>query len=109
MSNVGQPAKVGQPCVSCVPAGSPLPSAGASGACVAIGVGGAFDYLVRGKLFGGFLDGLPEGAVVMCHPGIVDDILRGRDRLTDRREVERAFLAGDEMPRTLARAGLSLS
>ena len=62
-----------------------------------------------GKLFGGFLRGLPQGAVVMCHPGFVDDVLRRRDRLTDRREVEQAFLAGDEMPQTLARAGLSLS
>jgi len=62
-----------------------------------------------GKLFDGFLQDLPEGSVVMCHPGFVDDALRGRDPLTDRREVEQAFLAGDEMPRALARAGLSLS
>jgi predicted glycoside hydrolase/deacetylase ChbG (UPF0249 family) len=62
-----------------------------------------------GKLFEGFLHELPEGSVVMCHPGFVDDTLCGRDPLTDRREVEQAYLAGDEMPRALARAGLSLS
>jgi predicted glycoside hydrolase/deacetylase ChbG (UPF0249 family) len=61
------------------------------------------------KLFDGFLQDLPEGAVVMCHPGFVDDVLRGRDPLTDRREMEQAFLAGDAMPEALARAGLSLA
>ena len=28
-----------------------------------------------GALMRQFLDGLPEGGLVMCHPGFVDDIL----------------------------------
>jgi predicted glycoside hydrolase/deacetylase ChbG (UPF0249 family) len=62
-----------------------------------------------GTLFEGFLPDLPAGSVVMCHPGFADDMLRGRDPLTDRREVEQAYLASDAMPQVLARAGLSLS
>lgn len=33
--------------------------------------------------------------VVMCHPGIIDDALRAVDKLTDAREREYAFFAGD--------------
>ena len=39
---------------------------------------GAYDFSRRpdfGALMRGFLDGLPEGGVVMCHPGFVDDVL----------------------------------
>jgi chitin disaccharide deacetylase len=46
-------------------------------------------------LFSRFLDGLPDGGVVMCHPGFVDAELRALDPLTTLREREYAFLAGE--------------
>jgi predicted glycoside hydrolase/deacetylase ChbG (UPF0249 family) len=49
-----------------------------------------------------FLDGLPEGGVVMCHPGFVDDVLTGLDPLTSVRETEHAYLAGEDFPKLLA-------
>lgn len=62
-----------------------------------------------GPLFANFLNKLPEGGVIMCHPGHVDEILIARDTLTDQREKEFAFLMSDEMPRVLQRAGATLS
>jgi chitin disaccharide deacetylase len=73
---------------------------------------GAYDYAARadfGALFARFLEGLPAGGVVMCHPGFVDAELVARDPLTDRREAEYAYLAGDDYPRLLARAGARLA
>jgi predicted glycoside hydrolase/deacetylase ChbG (UPF0249 family) len=61
-----------------------------------------------GSLFARFLAELPDGGVVMCHPGFVDEELRARDPLTERREAEYAFLAGDGLPRALKRAGATL-
>lgn len=43
-----------------------------------------------------FLDGLPEGGLVMCHPGFVDEILASLDPLTHQREHEHAYLASDD-------------
>jgi predicted glycoside hydrolase/deacetylase ChbG (UPF0249 family) len=65
---------------------------------------GAYDYSRPpdfGALMRQFLDGLPEGGVVMCHPGFVDDVLTGLDPLTTLREVEHAYLAGEDFPRLL--------
>jgi len=45
-----------------------------------------------------FLDGLPEGGLIMCHPGFVDETLVSLDPLTDQREHEQAFLAGEHFP-----------
>ncbi len=59
-------------------------------------------------LFPRFLDGLPAGSVVMCHPGKVDAELRSLDPLTDLREREYAFLLGDSLPDLLAARGLTL-
>lgn len=59
-------------------------------------------------LFPRFLDNLPDGAVVMCHPGTVDAELRRLDPLTDLREREYAYLAGDAFPQVLAQAGVAL-
>jgi predicted glycoside hydrolase/deacetylase ChbG (UPF0249 family) len=59
-------------------------------------------------LFPGFLRGLPDGSVVMCHPGRVDETLRRLDTLTDLREKEYAFFAGDDFPRLLEREGVAL-
>lgn len=53
-------------------------------------------------LFPRFLAGLPNGGVVMCHPGFVDDELRGLDSLTTLREREYAFLAGEMFAPVLA-------
>jgi len=60
-------------------------------------------------IFPGFLDGLPAGSVVMCHPGFVDDELRRLDPLTTLREREYAFLGGDEFPAVLASRGMALA
>jgi chitin disaccharide deacetylase len=72
---------------------------------------GAYDYSRKvdyGALMRGFLDGLPEHGVVMCHPGFVDDVLRGLDPLTSVREIEHAYLAGDAFPRLLAGNNVTL-
>ena len=61
-----------------------------------------------GSLFARFLAELPDGGVVMCHTGFVDAELRARDSLTDRREAEYTFLAGDGLPQALERAGATL-
>jgi hypothetical protein len=60
-------------------------------------------------LFPRFLDRLPDGGVVMCHPGFVDAELQRLDPLTTLREREYAFLAGDTFPRVLAEHGVALA
>jgi predicted glycoside hydrolase/deacetylase ChbG (UPF0249 family) len=62
-----------------------------------------------GKLFNEFLDGLPEGGLLMCHPGKVDRELRQLDPLTDLREREYAFFLGERFPRLLAERGYALA
>jgi chitin disaccharide deacetylase len=59
-------------------------------------------------LFASFLEGLPDGGVVMCHPGFVDAELARLDPLTTLREREYAFLAGDGFPALLAAHGVTL-
>jgi predicted glycoside hydrolase/deacetylase ChbG (UPF0249 family) len=59
-------------------------------------------------LFPGFLKDLPEGSVVMCHPGKVDSELQRLDPLTTLREAEYAYLAGDAFPRILAENHVTL-
>jgi hypothetical protein len=73
---------------------------------------GAYDYSRKpnyGALMRGFLDRLPEDGVVMCHPGFVDDVLIALDPLTDVREIEHAYLAGDAFPELLAANKITLS
>jgi predicted glycoside hydrolase/deacetylase ChbG (UPF0249 family) len=60
-------------------------------------------------MFPGFLDGLPDGSVVMCHPGFVDDELKRLDPLTTLREREYAFLSGEAFPAVLASRGVTLA
>jgi hypothetical protein len=60
-------------------------------------------------LFPHFLDSLPDGGVVMCHPGFVDDELRRLDPLTTLREKEYAFLASDRLQALLAAQGMALA
>ncbi len=66
---------------------------------------GAYDFTREpdfAELFGKFLDGLPEGGLVMCHPGFVDEVLVALDPLTEQREREFEFLASDALPELLA-------
>jgi predicted glycoside hydrolase/deacetylase ChbG (UPF0249 family) len=73
---------------------------------------GAYDFSKEpdfAVLMGTFLDGLPEGGLVMCHPGFVDETLRSLDPLTTQREAEHAFLAGDRFPTLLAANKVTLS
>ena len=69
------------------------------------GFAGAYDFSRPadfGALMHQFLDHLPEDGVVMCHPGLVDDVLVSLDPLTDQREREYAFLGGEHFPALLA-------
>ncbi|GEC14517.1 hypothetical protein NWI01_04090 [Nitrobacter winogradskyi] len=49
-----------------------------------------------------FLDSSPDGGLIMCHPGFVDETLIAFDPLTGQREREYAFLAGDVFKNMLA-------
>jgi predicted glycoside hydrolase/deacetylase ChbG (UPF0249 family) len=60
-------------------------------------------------MFPRFLDRLPDGSVVMCHPGIVDAELRRLDPLTTLREREYAFFLDDTFPAVLASHGVALA
>jgi predicted glycoside hydrolase/deacetylase ChbG (UPF0249 family) len=59
-------------------------------------------------LFPGFLDGMLDGGVIMCHPGKVDAELRRLDPLTDLREREYEFFLSDAFPRVLAERGVAV-
>lgn len=75
------------------------------------GFAGAYDFTRQpdfGALMRSFLDGLPDGGLVMCHPGFVDDILVQLDPLTDQREREYAYLAGGAFPALLAEHRVAL-
>jgi len=60
-------------------------------------------------LFPRFLDHLPDGGLVMCHPGFVDAELERLDPLTTLREREYAFFAGDAFPALLGGHGVALA
>lgn len=60
------------------------------------------------SLFPLFLAGLPDGGLIMCHPGLVDAALTQLDPLTSLREREYAYLAGEKFPADLAAAGVRL-
>ena len=73
---------------------------------------GAYDFSKApdfGVLMRQFLDGLPDGGLVMCHPGFIDEALVSLDRLTTQRENEHAFLAGPQFPPLLAANNVTLS
>jgi predicted glycoside hydrolase/deacetylase ChbG (UPF0249 family) len=73
---------------------------------------GAYDFSKEpdfGELMKQFLDGLPDGGLIMCHPGFVDDMLVSLDPLTGQREREYAFLAGDAFPHLLAANNVTLA
>ena len=52
--------------------------------------------------FRAFLDELPAGGLIMCHPGKVDAELERLDPLTYQREREYAYFAGEAFPALLA-------
>ena len=47
------------------------------------------------QIFPTFLEGMPEGGLVMCHPGFVDAELERLDPLTTLREREYAYFCSD--------------
>jgi chitin disaccharide deacetylase len=75
------------------------------------GFAGAYDFSRRpdfGVLMREFLDGLPDGGLIMCHPGFVDETLVSLDPLTTQREHEHGFLGGEDFPRLLAANNVTL-
>ena len=73
---------------------------------------GAYDFSTApdfGTLMRTFLDDLPEGGLVMCHPGFVDETLVSLDPLTTQREAEHAFLAGEHFPALLTANNVTLA
>jgi chitin disaccharide deacetylase len=76
------------------------------------GFAGAYNFGRRSSydaVFASFLDHLPDGGVVMCHPGFVDAELERLDHLTAMREEEYAFFAGERFPKLLAERGFALA
>ena len=72
---------------------------------------GAYDFTTSpdfGDLMRQFLEGMPEGGLVMCHPGFVDETLESLDPLTTQREAEHAYLAGAQFPPLLAANNVTL-
>jgi predicted glycoside hydrolase/deacetylase ChbG (UPF0249 family) len=76
------------------------------------GFAGAYDFSRApdfAPLMAQFLDELPEGGLIMCHPGFVDEALISLDPFTTQREREHAFLAGEQFPALLAANKVTLS
>jgi predicted glycoside hydrolase/deacetylase ChbG (UPF0249 family) len=63
------------------------------------------DYI---RIFPRLLRGLPDGSVVMCHPGFVDAELQRLDPLTTLREREYLFLIDNSFPGVLDAHGVTL-
>ena len=73
---------------------------------------GAYNFSPKAdfaKIFPRFLSGLPDGGLIMCHPGFVDDALKQLDPLTTLREHEFAYFNSDAFPRVLAEHGVALA
>jgi chitin disaccharide deacetylase len=86
--------------------------AGRAGIIFNPGFAGAYDFTRPsdfGALMQQFLVSLPENGVVMCHPGLVDEVLVSLDPLTDQREREYAFLGSEQFPALLAANKVTLS
>jgi predicted glycoside hydrolase/deacetylase ChbG (UPF0249 family) len=65
---------------------------------------GSYDFKSNAKfakIFPRFLTGLPDGGLIMCHPGHVDAELERLDTLTHLREREFVFLNSDDFSKTL--------
>ncbi|HEY4143182.1 MAG TPA: ChbG/HpnK family deacetylase [Pseudolabrys sp.] len=73
---------------------------------------GAYDFSPKAKfakIFPRFLTGLPDGGLIMCHPGFVDTQLQALDPLTTLREHEFAYFNSDTFLETLAEHGAALA
>jgi predicted glycoside hydrolase/deacetylase ChbG (UPF0249 family) len=73
---------------------------------------GAYDFLRQSDfdaLMRGFLESMPDGGLIMCHPGFVDETLISLDPFTDQREREHAFLASDGFLELLATNRMTLN
>jgi predicted glycoside hydrolase/deacetylase ChbG (UPF0249 family) len=73
---------------------------------------GAYNFSAKAKfakIFPRFLTGLPDGGLIMCHPGFVDAELKRLDSLTTLREHEFAFFNSDDFPKLLLRHGVALA
>jgi len=73
---------------------------------------GAYDFKSKtgfAKIFPRFLTGLPDGGLIMCHPGLVDAELERLDSLTTQRGREFAYFNSDDFPNTLAGHGVALA
>jgi predicted glycoside hydrolase/deacetylase ChbG (UPF0249 family) len=73
---------------------------------------GAYDFDGQpdfAALFPRFLSGLPDGGLIMCHPGFVDAELKRLDPLTRQREREFAFFNSNEFPHLLAEQRVALA
>ena len=73
---------------------------------------GAYDFSREpdfGALLQQFLKDMPDGGLVMCHPGFVDETLVSLDPLTTQRENEHAFLGGERFPPLLAANNVTLA
>jgi predicted glycoside hydrolase/deacetylase ChbG (UPF0249 family) len=75
------------------------------------GFSGVYDLAAPqhvGDLFARFIRNLGPQPLAMCHPGYSDASLAELDPMTEQRDVERIFLAGDEWPRLLESAGVAV-
>ena len=73
---------------------------------------GTYDFAPDAEysaLFPSFLERLPAGGLIMCHPGFVDAELKRLDPLTTLREREHAFFSGEAFPRLLVQQGVTLA
>lgn len=68
----------------------------------------AFGRARFADVFPRFLEGQPDGLVVMVHPGHVDAALERVDRLTGPREEEHRYLAAEGLHQILAGQGFAL-
>ena len=73
---------------------------------------GAYNFSKKpdfAKLFERFLLRLPNGGLIMCHPGFVDSTLVALDPLTDQRKNEYDWLMSDNFPKLLAAHNVTLA
>lgn len=73
---------------------------------------GAYEFTATADFaatFPRFLAGLPDGGLIMCHPGFVDAELERLDPLTRLREAEFAYLNSDAFPKALAAHNAALA
>ncbi|HEY0299775.1 MAG TPA: ChbG/HpnK family deacetylase [Rhizomicrobium sp.] len=73
---------------------------------------GAYNFSAKAnfaKIFPRFLKGLPDGGLIMCHPGFVDSQLKALDPLTTLREHEFAYFDSETYPAVLAEHGVELA